>query len=28
MDLVSPQKDVNIDLDRIAKRARKRYQIK
>ena len=28
LDLVSPRKDVNIDPDRIAKRARKRYQIK
>jgi hypothetical protein len=28
LDLISPQKDVNIDLDRIAKRARKRYRIK
>jgi hypothetical protein len=27
LDLVSPQKDVDIDLDRIADRARKRYQI-
>jgi hypothetical protein len=27
LDLISPQKDVNIDLDRIAKRARKRYRI-
>ncbi|UCE51913.1 MAG: hypothetical protein JSV31_22030 [Desulfobacterales bacterium] len=27
LDLVSPEKDVNIDLDRIAKRARERYQI-
>ena len=28
LDLVSARKDVNIDPDRIAKRARKRYQIK
>jgi len=27
LDLVSPQKDLKIDLDRIADRARKRYQI-
>jgi len=27
LDLVSPQKDVNIDLDHIADRARDRYQI-
>ena len=28
LDLISPEKDVNIDLDRIAERARERYQIK
>jgi hypothetical protein len=28
LDLISPEKDVNIDLNRIAARARKRYQIK
>ncbi|MBW2408181.1 MAG: hypothetical protein JRF72_00175 [Deltaproteobacteria bacterium] len=27
LDLISPQKDMNIDLDRIAKRARKRYRM-
>jgi len=27
LDLVSPEKDVDIDLDRIADRARERYQI-
>jgi hypothetical protein len=28
LDLISPEKDVNIDLNRIAERARQRYQIK
>ena len=28
LDLISPEKDVNIDLNRIAARARERYQIK
>ncbi|MGD8992035.1 MAG: hypothetical protein PVI00_11330 [Desulfobacterales bacterium] len=28
LDLISPKKDMNIDLNRIAARARKRYQIK
>ena len=28
LDLISPEKDVNIDLNRIAQRARERYQIK
>jgi hypothetical protein len=28
LDLVSPEKDVDIDLDRIAEQARERYQIK
>jgi hypothetical protein len=27
LDLISPHKDVGLDLDRIAKRARQRYQI-
>lgn len=28
MDLIAPQKDVGLDLDRIGRQARKRYRIK